>query len=43
VPFFFKQWGEWLPAMSDGAFIGNTMTINCSEEPVRVGKKTAGC
>jgi protein gp37 len=42
VAFFFKQWGEWLPAMSDGADLESGITINCADEPVRVGKKAAG-
>jgi protein gp37 len=41
VPFFFKQWGEWLPAMCDGAPIDG-QHLNASDEPVRVGKKAAG-
>lgn len=43
VPFFFKQWGEWLPAMSDGALLPDgSQTLNCCDEPMRVGKKAAG-
>jgi protein gp37 len=47
VPFFFKQWGEWLPAMQDGALRtlpggASAEVLNCSDEPVRVGKKAAG-
>ena len=42
VPFFFKQWGEWLPAMCDGAKTKNGITLNCPDRPVRVGKKSAG-
>jgi len=41
VPFFFKQWGEWLPAMCDGAE-GDGQQLNCSDAPVRVGKHAAG-
>ena len=41
VPFFFKQWGEWLPALCDGA-PGDGQNLNCSDEPVRAGKKAAG-
>ena len=41
VPFFFKQWGEWLPSMQDGT-PGYNQEINCSDRPVRVGKKAAG-
>lgn len=43
VPFFFKQWGEWLPALQDGApDHPNGQHINISDEPDRVGKKAAG-
>jgi len=42
VPFFFKQWGEWLPAMQHGAREGAFIEINASDAPVRVGKKAAG-
>jgi len=38
VPFFFKQWGEWLGALQDGA----VDLCNISDGPVRVGKKAAG-
>jgi protein gp37 len=38
VPFFFKQWGEWLPAGCDGA----TRVLNASDCAIRVGKKKAG-
>ena len=41
VPFFFKQWGEWLPSMQDGA-PGDDQILNASDKPVRVGKKSAG-
>lgn len=41
VPFFFKQWGEWLGALQDGA-PGEGQEINCSDKPIRVGKKKAG-
>ncbi|MBS1803538.1 MAG: phage Gp37/Gp68 family protein [Acidobacteria bacterium] len=41
VPFFFKQWGEYLPPMCDGA-PGDNQELNCSDAPVRVGKKAAG-
>lgn len=37
VPFFFKQWGEWLGAMQDGVQV-----LNCTDKPQRVGKKAAG-
>src|SRR6202012_4014672 len=43
VPFFFKQWGEYLPAMMDGGYDrGGAQVLNCSDEPVRVGKHAAG-
>jgi protein gp37 len=46
VPFFFKQWGEWLPAGQDGAPLdcdGEIREVlNCSDDPVRVGKHAAG-
>ncbi len=41
VPFFFKQWGDWLPAMCDGA-PGDGQVINASDDAIRVGKKAAG-
>lgn len=42
VPFLFKQWGEWLPAMQDGAPDRRVVEINASDVPIRVGKKAAG-
>ncbi len=39
VPFFFKQWGEWLPAMQDG---DGKRVLNCSNDAIRCGKKAAG-
>ena len=42
VPFFFKQWGEWLPAMQDGALNGKVQIVNASDAPERVGKHAAG-
>ena len=43
VPFFFKQWGAWLGAMQDGPMRDDgQQTINCSNAPIRVGKKAAG-
>ena len=43
VPFFFKQWGEWLPERCDGAITEERGDVlNCSDEPWRVGKKLAG-
>ena len=41
IPFFFKQWGEWLPAGRD-ADTWDGLPIPASYEPVRVGKKAAG-
>jgi protein gp37 len=41
VSFFFKQWGEWLPSMCDGT-PGQGQLLNCSDQPARVGKKSAG-
>jgi len=40
--FFFKQWGEYLPATQDGASLSSGVVLNCSNGPVRVGKKKAG-
>jgi len=37
VPFFFEQWGEFLPAKQDGI-----NCLNCGDVPLRVGKKAAG-
>lgn len=43
VPFFFKQWGEWLPARSDGGTTEKLgKVLNGADEPWRVGKKAAG-
>jgi protein gp37 len=42
VPFFFKQWGEWLGAMQDGNPCLNDQALNCSDAPERVGKIAAG-
>lgn len=42
VPFNFKQWGDWLPPMCDGAEIDGRITLNCSNGPERVGKARAG-
>lgn len=41
VSFFFKQWGEWLPAGQDGA-PGDNQVLNCLDCEIRVGKKAAG-
>ena len=43
VPFFFKQWGEWLPAGCDGDPMNPIgQHINASGGPIRIGKKAAG-
>lgn len=42
VPFFFKQWGEWLGALQDGNPEAGTWELNLTNEPQRVGKKAAG-
>jgi protein gp37 len=43
VAFFFKQWGEWLPSEQDGNPDNpRGQELNCSSQPVRVGKKAAG-
>ena len=43
VPFFFKQWGEWLPGGQDGEFDRDgSHVLNCGAEPIRVGKRAAG-
>lgn len=46
VPFFFKQWGEWLGEMQDGALADEVenkeQVINASDSPIRVGKARAG-
>jgi protein gp37 len=42
IPFFFKQWGAWLPALCDGATTDKFITLNCADQPIRVGKKAAG-
>lgn len=39
VPFFFKQWGEWLPSGQDDA-AGNTQSTDA--DYARAGKKKAG-
>jgi protein gp37 len=43
VPFFFKQWGAWLPDGQDGAKFTMRQEINAGDQPVYVGKKKAGC
>lgn len=45
VPFFFKQWGEWVPysCVPDGVtFEGREETLSGQEYCIRVGKKAAG-
>ena len=43
VPFFFKQWGEWLPDGHDGnPKNADGQVLNCSQAPIRVGKHAAG-
>ena len=42
VPFFFKQWGDYLPAMCDGPVMNGEQVLNASNQPQRVGKKAAG-
>lgn len=42
VPFFFKQWGEWLPGDQDGAMTSHGQALNCGDEPIRLGKRAAG-
>ena len=43
VPFFFKQWGAWLGVGQDGGEgRDGAQELNCSDVPVRVGKKAAG-
>lgn len=43
VPFFFKQWGEYLGAMQEGPKDEEGgQTLNCSDQPTRVGKRGAG-
>lgn len=39
VPFFFKQWGEWLPSGQNDADGNNQYT---DEKYIRIGKKKAG-
>lgn len=43
VSFFFKQWGEYLPAGQDGSLdSAGRKVLNCSDIAMRVGKKIAG-
>lgn len=39
IPFFFKQWGEWLPGQQDGK---GKVNLNCGNDPIRVGKHISG-
>lgn len=42
VPFFFKQWGEWLGGSQDGNPDVRPQSLNSSDQAVRVGKLAAG-
>lgn len=45
VPFFFKQWGEWLPAgqqQSTGKDGGPLVNVRDDLKPARLGKRLAG-
>jgi len=42
VPFFFKQWGAWLPAGQDGAPDHEPRIINASDHPLHTTKRAAG-
>jgi protein gp37 len=43
VPFFFKQWGEWLGSLQDGNPVNPFgQELNATDDPVRVGKIAAG-
>ena len=43
VPFFFKQWGSWLPPSTDGGLDrSGAQVLNASDDFVRVGKHAAG-
>jgi protein gp37 len=52
TPFFFKQWGEWVPGSHEAAATGGSMKVHAWDAPlqrgvglhvsVRVGKKEAG-
>lgn len=45
VPFFFKQWGEWLPLASadEASNYRGAMREGKNVRWIKVGKKTAGC
>lgn len=42
IDYLFKQWGEWLGELQDGARDRETIEINASDIPIRVGKKASG-
>lgn len=42
VPFFFKQWGEWLGPLQDGNPDHKVWELNATDQPVYIGKKAAG-
>ena len=44
VPFFFKQWGEWIPTIGErnGLQIREHRQMPDGEDMARVGKKAAG-
>jgi protein gp37 len=43
VPFFFKQWGEYLPPMTDGGMDRTgAQVINASDDYLGIGKHAAG-
>jgi protein gp37 len=42
IPFFFKQWGEWLPPDQDGAIVRGDQLLNATRNFMRVGKAKAG-
>ena len=43
VPFFFKQWGEFLPPVQDGnPDTPGGQDLNLTDDPIRIGKKAAG-
>jgi hypothetical protein len=43
VPFFFKQWGQHLPPMTDGAMDrSGAQVLNSSDDFISVGKHAAG-
>jgi protein gp37 len=42
VPFFFKQWGNWLPALQDGAPEHEPRIVNASDTPLHTTKRAAG-